>query len=75
VFYLTGYININYCHDKNHPYHKIHFHKNYYFNLKKPYRDISKDFSNIGDFVDFISKYHNDLFLKHKIEKIKFIIN
>jgi len=65
-----GYINISYEYDKNHIGHRIRFHKNYYFDLKNTYSDITEDFYNLKDFIDFISKYHNDLFLKHKIEKI-----
>lgn len=51
----------------------ISFHKNFYQGYSN--KDISKKFYDIETFYKFISEYHNKLFMKHKIKKIKRIIN
>jgi len=69
-----GYINIS--HDRyfveDAP---IKFHKNHYQNIYDergyPKKDISHSFYDLESFVDFINKYHKELFMKYKIEKIK----
>ncbi len=64
-----GYINVNYK-KYNEDDKIIHFHKNYYFGTTPHYKDISEEFKDFDSFLDFITEYHNDLFFKHKIEKI-----
>lgn len=68
-----GYINISYWEDFDTKTIKISFHKNYYIPYQK--EKISLMFDNFKSFFDFISIYHNKLFLKYKIEKLKKNIN
>ena len=62
-----GYINISCdkCFRKDIP---ISFHKNHYYPYRK--KDIIVDFYTLDEFYTFISEYHNDLFLKHKLKKL-----
>ena len=66
-----GYINIS--HDKCfHEDAPISFHKNFSGGNHSPDGKyiLHEDFYTLEDFYDFISDYHNDLFLKHKVEKL-----
>ena len=60
-----GYINISYLYNDDVFFHKIEFHKNFYFT---PVWDFTEHFDDFESFHVFITKYHNDLFLKHKIK-------
>jgi len=71
-----GYINISYGEEWKTKKIIICFHKNY---SEPAYGrreiDISKTFYDFESFSEYISEYHNDLFFKHKLIKIKERIN
>lgn len=67
-----GYINISYdkgIFNKN-DIINIYFHKNYYYGQGYGKKEVSEKFDNFDDFENFVIKYHNKLFLKHKLIKL-----
>ena len=68
-----GYINIS-CDKTFHPEAPICFHKNHYQRVKRNLgfskKDISHKFYDLESFYEFISEYHNKLFLKLKIKRL-----
>lgn len=69
----NGYINISYHMGfiRKQYYITIIFHKNYYHGMGYGKKEPNRTFNDFKTFLEFINKYHNDLFRKVKLERIK----